>query len=122
MGLSVCRAPAGPGGFGRAARRRHSERLARRSVRRGELTSGQAGTESCGAREDVGAAFLAAHRGDLEQLENGYGHHHPDFQEEAAEALADGEFASGLFRPEPKNEMGPSFSSLKAPVFVRTAS
>ena len=24
----------------------------------------------------------------LEQLENGYGHHHPDFQEEAAEAFA----------------------------------
>ena len=23
----------------------------------------------------------------LEQLENGYGHHHPDFQEEAAEAF-----------------------------------
>jgi hypothetical protein len=23
----------------------------------------------------------------LEQLENGYGHHHPDFHEEAAEAL-----------------------------------
>jgi hypothetical protein len=26
----------------------------------------------------------------LEQLENGYGHHHPDFQEEAAEAFGAG--------------------------------
>jgi hypothetical protein len=63
----------------------------------------------CGPRRRRCAAFAPAHRSDLadeagvdlweaagwlgmtvEQLEANYGHHHPDFQEEAAEAFSSG--------------------------------